>query len=72
MFRNICHTCWNKYVNELKQQFYKRISRAVPYSKEVIDVLANKVYSVITKSYEHACPIPREGKLVQRAVCGKP
>ena len=30
---------------------------SVPSSKEDIDVLANKVHSVITKSYEAACPM---------------
>ena len=59
MFRNIRRTCWNKYVNELKQKFNKRILRPVPVpsSKEDIDALANKVHSVITNSYEGACPI---------------
>ena len=29
----------------------------MPTSKEDIDVLANKVHSVVTKSYEAACPM---------------
>ena len=36
----------------------------MPSSKEHIDVLANKVHSVITKSYEAACPI-------QKSLCKK-
>ena len=31
----------------------------MPFSKEDIDVLANKVHSVITKSYEAACPMQK-------------
>ena len=58
MFQNVCRTCWNKYVDELKQKLNERILPPVPVpsSKKVIYVLANKVYLVITKSYEAACP----------------
>ena len=61
MFRNVRRTCWNKYVNELEQKLSKRTSRPVPVpsSKEDIDVLANKVHSVITKSYEAVCPMQK-------------
>ena len=50
---------WNKYVNELEQKLNERVLRPVPVpsSKKDIDVLANKVHSVITKSYEAACPM---------------
>ena len=59
MFRNVRRTCWNKYVDELEQKLDERILPPVPVpsSKEDIDVLANKVHSVITKSYEAACPM---------------
>ena len=59
MFRNVRRTCWNKYVNELEQKLNERILRPVPVhsSKEDIDVLANKVHSVITNSYEAVCPM---------------
>ena len=59
MFRNVRRTCWNKYVNELEQKLNERILPPVPVpsSKEDIDVLVNKVHSVITKSYEAACPM---------------
>ena len=59
MFHNVCRTCWNKYVNELEQKLNERILRpvSVPFSNEDIDVLANKVHSVITKSHEAAFPM---------------
>ena len=59
MFQNVCRTCWNKYVDELKQKLNQRIlpPGPVPSSKEDIDVLANKVHSVTTISYEAACPM---------------
>ena len=59
MFRNVRRTCWNKYVNELEQKLNERILPPVPVpsSIEDIDVLVNKVHSVITKSYEAACPM---------------
>ena len=59
MFRNVRCTCWNKYVNELEQKLNEQILRPVPVpsSKERIDMLANQVHSVITKSYEAACPM---------------
>ena len=59
MFRNVRRTCWNRYVNELEQKLNDRILRPVPVpsSKEDIDVLANKVHSVTTSSYEAACPM---------------
>ena len=61
MFRNVRCTCWSKYVNELEQKLSEQILRPVPVpsSKEDINVLANKVHSVITKSYEAACPIQK-------------
>ena len=57
--RNVRRTCWNKYVDELEQKLNERILPPVPgpFSKEGIDVQANKVHSVITKSYEAACPV---------------
>ena len=59
MFRKVRRTCWNKYVDELEQKLNDRILQPVPVpsSNEDIDVLANKVHSVITKSYEAACPM---------------
>ena len=59
MFRNIRRTCWNKSVAEIEQKLNERILLPVPVpsSKEDIDVLANKVHSVITKSCEAACPM---------------
>ena len=49
MFRNVRRTCWNKYVNELEHKLNEQILRPVqvPSSKEDIDMLANKVHSVI-------------------------
>ena len=49
----------DKYVNELEQKLSERTLQPapVPSSKEDIDALANKVHSVITKSYEAACPM---------------
>ena len=46
-------------VNELEQKLSQRFLQPVPVpsSKEDIDVLANKVHSVIAKSYEAACPM---------------
>ena len=57
MFQNVRRTGRNKYVDELEQKLSERILPPVPSSKEDIDVLANKVHSVITKSYEAACPM---------------
>ena len=61
MFRNVRRTCWNKYVDELEQKLSEGILPPVPVPslKEDIDVLANEVHSVITKSksYEAACPM---------------
>ena len=59
MFRNVRRTYWNKYVDELEQKLNERIlsPAPVPSSKEDIDVLTNKVHSVITKSYEAASPM---------------
>ena len=58
-FHNVRRTYWNKYVNKLKQKLIERILQPVPVpsSKEDIDVLPNKVHSVITNSYEAACPM---------------
>ena len=59
MFRNVCRTCWNKYVDKLEQKLNERILPPIPVlsSKEDINVLANKVHSVIIKSYEAAYPM---------------
>ena len=59
MFRNVHCAWWNKYVDELEQKLNERILPpvSVPSSKEDIDGLANKVHSVITTSYEAACPM---------------
>ena len=59
MFHDVCYTCWNKNVNELERKLNKRILQQVPVpsSKEDIGALANMVHSVITKSYEGACPM---------------
>ena len=61
MFRNVCRTCWNKYVDKLEQKISEGILPPVPVglpsSKEDIDVLANEVHLVITKSYEAAYPM---------------
>ena len=61
IFCNVCRTYWNKYVNKLEKKLNEQILRPVPvpFSKEDIDVLANKVHSVITKSYEAACPMQK-------------
>ena len=61
MFGNVRRTCWSKYVDELEQKSNARILPPVlvPSSKEDIDVLANKVHSVTTKSYEAAWPTHR-------------
>ena len=58
MFCNVRRTCWNKHLNKFKQKLNERILRPVlvPSAKEDIDVQANKVHSVITNSYEAACP----------------
>ena len=57
MFRNVCRTCWNKHVDELEQKLNEQILPPVlvPSSKEDINVLANKIHSVLNKSYEAAC-----------------
>ena len=54
MFQNDRLTCWNKYVNKLEQKLNDRVLSVVPVpsSQEDIDVLANKVHSVLIKSYE--------------------
>ena len=59
MLRNVRRTYWNKNVNELKQKLSEQTLRPVPLpsSKKDIDVLANKVHSVITTPYEAACPM---------------
>ena len=61
MFQNARCTCWNKYVDELEQKLNERIFPPVPVpsSKEDIDVLANKLLSGITKSFEAACPMQK-------------
>ena len=59
MFRNVRRMFWNKYVDELEQKFKKKTPVPVPFSKEEIDVLANKVHSVIIISYEAACPVQK-------------
>ena len=52
MFLNVRRTCWNEYVNELEQKLSERILPPVPvpFSKEDIDVLASKVYSITTST----------------------
>ena len=50
MFQNIRRTCWNKYVDKLEQKLNEQI-----LPPEDIDVLPNKVHSVITKLCEAAC-----------------
>ena len=57
-FRNVCRTCRNKYVDELEQKLNEGILPLVPVpsSKEDIGVLANKIHSIITKSFEADCP----------------
>ena len=59
MFGNVRRTCSNMYVNELERKLNQRIlsPEPVPPSREDIEVLVNKVHSVITKSYEPACPM---------------
>ena len=54
MFRNVRRTYWNKYENELEQKLNEQVlpPALVPASKEDFDLLANKVHSVITKSYK--------------------
>ena len=54
-------TFWNEHVDELEQKLVERILPPVPVSssKEDIDVLANKVDSVISKSFEAACPMQK-------------
>ena len=61
MFCNVRRTCWNKYVNKLEQKLSEQTLRPVPVpsSKEDIDVLANKIHSVITESYKAACPMQK-------------
>ena len=51
MFQYVCRTCFAKYVDELEQKLNGRILPPVlvPSSKEDIDVLVNKVHSIITK-----------------------
>ena len=58
MFRNVRRTCWNKYINELKQKLNKQTLPPVPVpsSKEDINALANKGHSVVAKLLETACP----------------
>ena len=57
MLRNVRRTCWNKYVKEQKLNERVLPPVPVPSSTEDIDVPANKAHSVITKSYEAACPM---------------
>ena len=59
MFRNVRLTYWNKYVDKLEQKLNEPILPPVPVpsSKEDSDKLASKVHSVITKSYQAACPM---------------
>ena len=47
MFQNVRRTCWSKYVDELEQKLNEQIlpPAPVPFSKEDIDVLANKIHS---------------------------
>ena len=66
MFRNVRRTCSNKYVEELEQKLINEFYHQYQYlsSKEDIDVLANKVHSVLTKPYEAAC-------LMRKSLCEK-
>ena len=66
MLRNVRPTCWNKYVNKLDEKLNEQILPPVPEtsSKKDIDVLANKIHSVITEFYEAACPM-------QKSLCKK-
>ena len=68
MFRNVRRTYWNKYVNELEQKLNEQILQpvSVPSSKEDIDELANKVHSVITNSYDAACPLRKSLRKKQK------
>ena len=61
MFRNVRRMWWKKYAKELEQKLNERILPQVPVPslKKDIDELANKVHSVITKSYEAACPMQK-------------
>ena len=61
MFRNVRRMCWKKYANELEQKLNEQILPQVPVPslKKDIDELANKVHSLITKSYEAACPMQK-------------
>ena len=49
MFRSVCRTCRNKHIYELEQKLNERIlpPESVFFSKEDIDVLTKKLYSVI-------------------------
>ena len=59
IIRNVRCTCWNKYADEFEQKLNERILPPVPVpsSKEDFDELANKIHSVIIKSYEAVCPM---------------
>ena len=51
MYENVRRMCWNKYADKLEQKLNEQILPLVPVpSSKDIDVLANKVHSVITKS----------------------
>ena len=58
-FENPVNKQTRRNVNKLEQKLNQQILPPIPVpsSKEDIDVLANKVYSVITKSYKAACPM---------------
>ena len=62
MFRNVRRTCWNKYADELEQKLNEQILPpvSVPSSKENIDMLANKVHSVTTKSINRNTSVNRQ------------
>ena len=49
MFRDVRRTCWNKYVNELKQKLSQQTLRPVPVpsSKEDIDMLAKRFIQLL-------------------------
>ena len=63
MFLNVRRMCWNKYVNKLQQKLNERILPPVPEptSKEDLDVLTNKVHSVLASKNRSCLP---EAKIV--------
>ena len=71
MFQKVRRTCWNKYVDELDQKLNERILPPVPTPKEDIDMLTNKVHSVITKSTKsYEAPCLCESRFVRKITVG--